>query len=736
MNGTMINSYSGIKTHQFGLDSLANNIANVNTIGYRENQPQFESLFASTMDSLNANSPISNDFNYGATKASNAISTKSGSYKASDGEFSLAYEGKGWFVVGENKDGSFIINDDGYESHQKTYFTRDGAFMRDGEGYIVNSRGYYMYGVDLGKIENNTFTSTNNSDEDFSNLATGNLKPLQIPQDLYYRPVATTEVNASINLNKTQNSVNAALVYSDNDGRFDEARFLGADINGFGANDSVLDATTFDKIKVSVTNNGRKEDYEFTYGRDFRTFEELGNVLLERVGLGLDFSRLPDGSISQKIALKVFNASLSTREITISGNLAEKLGISGSNEGFKSGIDSLYSENKQYANGDIINTRGIVLRYLGISGNSNPLEDRANWEVVDSSALGEWKEDASYKVGELTNFEGKIYEKIESNGSQRPTEGGWREIAESARVLPEEYDVTQNYAPKAIVKFQGTLYERQVEGNSNPREDLVGWKALNNDSFESAYLEVPNYQSNIEIFDESGAKFLLQSRYYLINSANTTTQPPQNERWEVRTQIFDKDGAIPVGREVRHEISFDTNNNAISEPIVLEFDNRQVRYNLAGTPEKHSSNRLYQDSQILATTQDGRSEGHLQDLRIDKDGIIFLSFTNGATESFGRVGISAFVNDQGLKKVGGNMFEMSEISNDGNTYISSGRPLLGWNGQHLRFGSVLYKYLETSNVDVGNALTDLVVMQRGYSMNAKAFTTGDDLLKEAINLKR
>ena len=69
MNGTMINSYSGIKTHQFGLDSLANNIANVNTIGYRENQPQFESLFASTMDSLNANSPINNDFNYGATKA-------------------------------------------------------------------------------------------------------------------------------------------------------------------------------------------------------------------------------------------------------------------------------------------------------------------------------------------------------------------------------------------------------------------------------------------------------------------------------------------------------------------------------------------------------------------------------------------------------------------------------------------------------------------------------------------
>ena len=138
MNGTMINSFSGIKTHQFGLDSLANNIANVNTLGYRENQPQFESLFASSLDSLNANSAINNDYNYGVTKASNAISTKSGSYKNSDGEFDVAYEGKGWFVVGENKGGSFVIKDDGYESKQKTYFTRDGSVLRDGEGYIVN----------------------------------------------------------------------------------------------------------------------------------------------------------------------------------------------------------------------------------------------------------------------------------------------------------------------------------------------------------------------------------------------------------------------------------------------------------------------------------------------------------------------------------------------------------------------------------------------------------------------
>ena len=104
----------------------------------------------------------------------------------------------------------------------------------------------------------------------------------------------------------------------------------------------------------------------------------------------------------------------------------------------------------------------------------------------------------------------------------------------------------------------------------------------------------------------------------------------------------------------------------------------------------------------------------------------------------GRVGIVAFVNDQGLQKIGGNLFEMSAISRDGDEgVIASGNPILGWDTDgNLRFGQVLHKYLETSNVNPADAMTDLIVFQRGYAMNAKAFTTGDDLIKEAINLKR
>ena len=142
MNDTILNSYSGIKTHQFGLDSVANNIANVNTNGFKENIPEFKNLFSAQLDHINSNSITNNDRSYGATAASNAISTKNGNYHPSDGNFDVAYMGKGWFIVGPKQDGNFTINEDGYTENQQTFFTRNGGFNRDADGYLVTSGGY------------------------------------------------------------------------------------------------------------------------------------------------------------------------------------------------------------------------------------------------------------------------------------------------------------------------------------------------------------------------------------------------------------------------------------------------------------------------------------------------------------------------------------------------------------------------------------------------------------------
>ena len=745
MNGTLVNSYSGIKTHQFGLDSISNNIANVNTIGYRENIPQFETLFANNMDFLNADSPINNDMNYGATKSSNAISTRSGSYKATDGEFNVAYEGKGWFIVGEQKSGSFEIKDDGYEKKQKNYFTRDGSFLRDGEGYIVNTSGYYMYGVDLGKIEDGIYTSNKDEEKDFEALSSGKLTPMHIPQNLYYRPVLTTKLDVSTNLNKNENAISAVAFFKDKEGEFDVERFMNTDVNAFAADDMPLNDSTYKEVRININKEGKKENLIFKYGEggaeegEFHTLNDLKNLLRDKAGLDLEVSRTPDGKVGEKVSLEIRNNSYKNLDIEIGGSLFEKLGFKGKNDHFNSGVGVNFNPNKAYEKNAIVQYKGAVFMRTGELGKSeDPFVDSDNWRILDTGALPEWNDNTTYLEGDIVASEGKIYRRINQAGNNPINEGNWEELGNAESNLPSNYAKDTTYQVGDIVNYDGRLYRKIVDsGSSDPKLDNVGWQQIYGDSFHSDFIQMPSYQTNVEIYDESGKKFLVQSRYYMLSSGNPESSPPTREQWEVHSAVFDQHGEIMVSPDyVVHTIEFDADGNPVAEPVELAFGDKSVQYNIAGTKDSKSSNFVYRDSAILGKDQDGRTEGHLRDVRIDKDGIIFLAFDNGAYEPMGRIGIAAFVNDQGLRKVGGNLFEMTEMVVNGNANTISGRPILGWEGLNLKYGSVLYKHLETSNVDVGNALTELIVMQRGYSMNARAFTTGDDLIKEALNLKR
>ena len=578
MNSTLYNGYSGIKTHQFGLDSTSNNIANINTTGYRANMPEFKSLFSTALTGTNPTSPVKSDMNYGATVASNAISNNDGSYKESDEEFSVAYAGKGWFVVGDNEGVAFS----GEGATKGVYFTRDGSFSRDAEGFVVNSGGYYMMGVDLGKIQNGVFIS--NPQNDLENLASGEVKPLQIPQNLHFGPTESTFANIALNLNANKAELNSYAFFVDENGEFDEEKLMNMDINALVVGDENINANAYNSGIISVERDGEKREFNFNYG-DFRTFGELRRAILEESGLEMDFVRDADGKIDKNLIL----------ELKTSG--------------------------------------------------------------ADSVSVG-----------------GKLFERLGMKGEQS---------LEAANFLSDK-------------------------------------------------LEFANYKTTTEIFNDNGDKMLIISHFIL--SENTQ----DGQVWSVDSGIYTKDGENLVGEKIAHNITFDSEGNPTSEPITLTYGDKSVEYSVAGSQNRKSSNVAYMDSSLLDSAKDGTQKGELAHIGIDNDGIINLSFTNGITEKMGRVGVVAFVNDKGLQKVGGNLFEMTSYLQDGeNALPASGAPLIGWdeNGK-LRFGQILHKYLETSNVNPADAMTDLIIYQRGYSMNAKAFTTGDDLIKEAINLKR
>lgn len=724
MNSTLYNGYSGIKTHQFGLDSTSNNIANINTNGYRANLPEFKSIFASALSTINPVSSVKSDMNYGSTVASNAISNNDGSYKESDEEFSVAYAGKGWFVVGDNENIAF--SGDG---NKGVYFTRDGGFSRDADGFIVNSAGYYMLGVDLGKIKDGIFISNPQNDEE--NLTVGEIKPLQIPQNLHYGPTESTFVNLALNLNANKSELNSYNFFVDNAGEFNYDKLLNTDINALVIDNENINENAYNNGTITITRNGETSEYSFNYG-DFRTFGELKNAILEQSGLELDFMRDTDGSIDKNLMLELKSNNLDSINVSVSGKLFEKLGLKGDKDLNNFNIPH-FENGKQYNINDLVSLKGVVFKRTGSDGASNPLED-TQWEIVDTLGVSEFKEGETYNIDDLVAENGVIYHKIgESSTNPSQDSTNWIPISEEVMLEVSEFDGGE-YERNAFVSFNNHIYQKISDENTtqNPDTDTAHWKMIDSSGFLSQKLNFANYKTTTEIFNDNGDKLVIISKYIL--SQNT----PQSQTWNVESGIYTKDGESLISEIVSHNISFDNEGNANSEPIELKYNDKTIMYNIAGSENKKSSNMAYIDSSVLDVNKDGTQKGELTHIGIDNNGIINLSFSNGVTEKMGRVGVVAFVNDQGLQKVGGNLFEMSSYLINGEESLpASGKPLIGWDEKgELRFGQILHKYLETSNVNPADAMTDLIIYQRGYSMNAKAFTTGDDLIKEAINLKR
>ena len=729
MNTTLYNGYSGIKTHQFGLDSTANNIANINTTGYRANLPEFKSLFSTALNLANPTSPVKSDMNYGSTKASNAISNNDGTYKESDEEFSVAYAGKGWFVVGDNENTNFKG-----DVQKGVYFTRDGSFSRDAEGYVVNSAGYYMLGVDLGKIKDGVFISDSANDEE--NLAVGEIKPLQIPQDLHYGPTETTSVALAVNLNSNTSEIPTYKIFELENGKIDETALLNEDINALVVNIENFNAPVYGEGSIKITKNNETTTHDFKYG-DFKTIGELKQAIADKTGLVLDFVRDSEGNVDKNLILELMPKEPEAMSISVSGRLFERLGLKGDKELNNFNIPK-FEDKKPYKANDLVNLNGLIFQRIETDGASNPLEDMTSWIIVDSTGVASFDEENYNSVNEIVEYDGKIYRKV-AEGDDIPAEDSsvWELIGDDAALEVAEFKSGESYPRNSFVDYNNHIYQKisddsTADSTKMPDNDRANWKLVNNDTFLSDKIAVANYKTTTDIFNDSGDKLVIISQYILSQNA------PDSQVWSVKSGVYDKTGKVLLSKEIEHNITFDKDGKAVSEPIELIYDDKVVSYSIAGSPKKESGNASYVDSGVLDLDKDGTQKGELAHIGIDNDGIINLSFSNGITEKMGRVGVVAFVNDKGLQKVGGNLFEMAGYLRDGEDALpASGAPLIGWDEKGaLRFGQILHKYLETSNVNPADAMTDLIVYQRGYSMNAKAFTTGDDLIKEAINLKR
>ncbi len=179
---------SGLNAQSSAMAAVADNITNINTIGYKGVEAQFKTMVTDGR----ARSSYSAG---GVVAAPIAMISKQGMMQASSNSTDIAIDGKGFFVTRTAAGGQGEVA-----------FTRAGSFRADEEGYLKNpATGLYLYGYRL--------------DAEGKYVNTGNLDDLEAIRvsDLTGTAAATSRIQARINLNTATDVSPAAAGYTQGD---------------------------------------------------------------------------------------------------------------------------------------------------------------------------------------------------------------------------------------------------------------------------------------------------------------------------------------------------------------------------------------------------------------------------------------------------------------------------------------------------------------------------------------
>lgn len=135
MMRSMMSAVTGLKAQQTAMDVIGNNIANVNTAGFKSSSTQFEDLFYQTLSGGSEETNPS-QVGYGAQVSGVTKNMSSAGATTTDDPWNLYIDGDGYFAVAAQSTAT-----------TPAYFTRVGNFTFDTKGYLVDANGNYVMGT-------------------------------------------------------------------------------------------------------------------------------------------------------------------------------------------------------------------------------------------------------------------------------------------------------------------------------------------------------------------------------------------------------------------------------------------------------------------------------------------------------------------------------------------------------------------------------------------------------------
>lgn len=364
MMRSMFSGVSGLKVHQTRMDVIGNNIANVNTVGYKSQRVTFSDVFSQTISGASSANDETGRGGVNAMQVGLGVNVSSidmlmtqGAAQRTDNPFDLMINGDGFIVV---------------EDATGQYFTRAGALRQDDDGNLVISNGMKVQGwpATLDTTTNQYVINTQEVQD--INLADPTIKSTS--------PTSTTKAQLSGNINNTSTSQTTSISFYDSVGNYytmnmNLERKKDATTGAYVANEWTLSPANISGTNVIMSDAEGNSveipltDLEIGGVAGTATTPPTFDITFDTAGK-LDTTQAQSFSISLSNTDTITGSTFSEIEVDISGltqyattpNLDSKAingNAAGTLSGYSIGNDGIITAT--YSNGDIRKIAQVVV---------------------------------------------------------------------------------------------------------------------------------------------------------------------------------------------------------------------------------------------------------------------------------------------------------------------------------------------------------------------------------------
>ena len=743
--GALQSGISGLAAQSSAMGSISDNIANINTVGYKNNNVSFQTL-VTKQTSTNSYSPG------GVQPVSKQGIDVQGLLSATSSSTSVAISGNGFFVVNQAArpgDGDLWA------------YTRAGDFDVDDNGYLKNTGGYYAQGWSLLPWDNNpqasvvdingikymkAYYSTDGStvyvnDNVVDNI---NLQPINLSKiggtatptqqlsfganlpsnDPIFDPTIPTaggrhSVSALI-YDSLGNSSNLSITYtkeSSNSWSMSTSVPTGAanlilsgtfeNMDG-GASDVYYAAglLEFKSIpangsSITITDNASGKNYVFDFlntGLTVPTDADPNNI---HIGIDIQSGITSPNDFVQRFCDAIQANMPSGGRFVASANSIQ---IVQSAAGGSLTIDASKTLAciQSAANPDI--TTGIPSGTFDIPEIDNELKNTARFDFSSTDK-------ASY-LGKSITIDGVAYEFVEGNATGT-------QIDISSAINGGNLDL-QKLVSLTVNKIRANVAEPDRFAASGTSIEIMPTSTGDN-----IVINMGGIAGITGKLRNDGTTWIdgdnVATGDYTITNQFTTNGTDLEQGAVVPAVRFNSDGT-PKYFFV-DDMTIEWANGAEN----MNNDYRQGTSISLGMGNVGTNDGLTSLSGSFTTNyikQDGAKFGSYSGVTVDENGVVTAQFDNGETRPIAILPLATFTNSNGMEALTGNVW----IETD-----ASGQALLkqaGTNGA----GEITSNALESSTVDLATEFSNMIVTQRAYSASTKIITTADEMLDELTRL--